>query len=127
MENQIIDYYNNFPTGVNVINELNEEYNQLENEKNKIQKELEFYQSIFKTHINSAIFNLRIKTINGEKIWIDKIKIYTDYDLLNKLDEDEEVKEWKKPIPNYQSGALAKYASLVGSAADGAITIPANY
>tara|TARA_Y100000996_G_C22145694_1_gene488187 strand:+ start:157 stop:465 length:309 start_codon:yes stop_codon:yes gene_type:complete len=98
MENQIIDYYNNFPTGVNVINELNEEYNQLENEKNKIQKELEFYQSIFKTHINSAIFNLRIKTINGEKIWIDKIKIYTDYDLLNKLDEDEEVKEWKKPI-----------------------------
>ena len=98
MENQIIDYYNNFPTGVNVINELNEEYNQLENEKNKIQKELEIYQSIFKTHINSAIFNLRIKTINGEKIWIDKIKIYTDYDLLNKLDEDEEVKEWKKPI-----------------------------
>ena len=81
-----------------MINELNEEYNQLENEKNKIQKELEFYQSIFKTHINSAIFNLRIKTINGEKIWIDKIKIYTDYDLLNKLDEDEEVKEWKKPI-----------------------------
>jgi dihydroxy-acid dehydratase len=30
--------------------------------------------------------------------------------------------EWKKPEPNYTSGALAKYATLVGSAAQGAIT-----
>ncbi|WP_366523032.1 dihydroxy-acid dehydratase, partial [Nitrosopumilus sp.] len=30
--------------------------------------------------------------------------------------------EWKKPKPNYTSGALAKYATLVGSAAHGAIT-----
>jgi len=36
-------------------------------------------------------------------------------------------KEWKRPEPNYKSGALAKYASLVGSAANGAITKPADY
>ena len=30
--------------------------------------------------------------------------------------------EWKKPEPNYTTGALAKYATLVGSAAQGAIT-----
>ena len=35
--------------------------------------------------------------------------------------------EWKRPEPNYKSGALAKYASLVGSAANGAITKPADY
>ena len=31
-------------------------------------------------------------------------------------------KQWKKPEPNYKSGALAKFATLVGSAANGAIT-----
>jgi dihydroxy-acid dehydratase len=33
-------------------------------------------------------------------------------------------KEWTAPKPNYLTGALAKYASLVGSAAQGAITTP---
>ena len=32
---------------------------------------------------------------------------------------------WRRPEPNYFSGALAKYASLVGSAAGGAVTSPA--
>ncbi len=61
----------------------------------------------------------------------DKISISTDSNSINlHVSEDELQKrkqEWKKPTPNYQSGALAKYASLVGSAAEGAITIPANY
>jgi len=61
----------------------------------------------------------------------DKISISTDNNSINlHVSEDELQKrkqEWKKPTPNYQYGALAKYASLVGSAADGAITIPANY
>ena len=33
-------------------------------------------------------------------------------------------KEWIPPKPNYTTGALAKYAALVGSAAEGAITKP---
>ena len=32
--------------------------------------------------------------------------------------------KWKQPTPNYSSGALAKYASLVSSASEGAITKP---
>tara|TARA_B100000700_G_C14557619_1_gene629571 strand:- start:301 stop:591 length:291 start_codon:yes stop_codon:yes gene_type:complete len=64
----------------------------------KLEEELEFYKSIFKTHTNSAVFNLRIKSIHGERIWIDKIKIPTDYKLLNLLDEDDEIREWKRPI-----------------------------
>ena len=63
-----------------------------------LKKELSFYKSIFRTHFNSAVFNLRIKTINGEKIWVDKIQAYTDYQLLEKLDKDNEVLEWMKPI-----------------------------
>jgi len=31
------------------------------------------------------------------------------------------------PKPNYKSGALAKYALLVGSAANGATTDPSNF
>ena len=64
----------------------------------ELEEELKFYKSIFTTHRNSAVFNLRIKTINGEKIWIDKIKISTEYNLLNSLDEDDEVREWKTPV-----------------------------
>ena len=36
-------------------------------------------------------------------------------------------KKWTMPKPNYKSGALAKYALLVGSAANGAITDPSNF
>jgi len=32
--------------------------------------------------------------------------------------------QWSPPKPNYTTGALAKYATLVGSAAEGAITKP---
>ena len=35
--------------------------------------------------------------------------------------------QWRRPDPNYTTGALAKFASLVGSAANGAITKPAKY
>ena len=63
-----------------------------------LQKDLEFYKSVFKTHLNSALFNLRIKTIKGERVWVDKIKAFTDYELLNNLDKDDEVLEWMKPI-----------------------------
>jgi len=61
-----------------------------------LQKELEFYKSIFKRYTNSAIFNLSIKTINGKRIWYDKVM--DRMNLLDHLDEDEEVIEWKKPI-----------------------------
>ena len=68
-------------------------------EENKIlKKELDFYKSIFNTHQNSAIFNLRIKSINGEKIWIDVLDIHYNQELLNKLDKDEEVLSWLEPI-----------------------------
>lgn len=63
---------------------------------NKLQNELDFYKSIFKRYTNSAIFNLSIKTINGERIWYDKVM--DRMDLLHLLDEDDEVIEWKKPV-----------------------------
>lgn len=58
----------------------------------------------------------------------DEISINTETNSIDlhvsKEELDSRRKEWKAPKPNYASGALAKYASLVGSAAEGAITKP---
>jgi dihydroxy-acid dehydratase len=45
------------------------------------------------------------------------------------LSEDairERLARWQAPEPNYKSGVFAKYASLVSSASEGAVTLPAN-
>ena len=58
----------------------------------------------------------------------DEISIDVENNSLNLNVSEEELakrkESWKRPEPNYTSGALAKYASLVGSAAQGAITKP---
>ena len=58
---------------------------------------------------------------NGDKITID-----TETNIIDLHVSEEELenrrKQWSKPEPNYKTGALAKYATLVGSAAYGAIT-----
>jgi len=58
----------------------------------------------------------------------DEIIIDTETNVVDLHVSPEELekrrKEWSLPKPNYLSGALAKYASLVGSAAQGAITAP---
>ena len=76
-----------------------EQYKKVCKENIQLKKDLEFYKSIFQTHSNSAVFYLKIKTIDGERLWIDKVKIYSDHQLLNSLDKDDEVLEWLKPIP----------------------------
>lgn len=103
MEPSIIDYYNEYPSMIKIIDNLNEENNRLQNElfstKGELfstKDELNFYKSIFKTHRNSVVYNLYIKYKNGKRLWIDKIK--TDKYELKQLDEDEDIKEWLKPI-----------------------------
>ncbi len=60
----------------------------------------------------------------------DEITIDTETNILDLHVSEDELKkrksEWSPPKPNYTSGALAKYASLVGSAAQGAITLPSQ-
>ena len=58
----------------------------------------------------------------------DEITIDTETNIIDLHVSPEELekrrKQWSPPKPNYTTGALAKYATLVGSAAQGAITIP---
>jgi len=61
----------------------------------------------------------------------DKISIKLEDNSINLHVSEEELskrkEQWRRPAPNYSTGALAKFASLVGSAANGAITKPAQY
>ena len=44
MEPQIIDYYNEMPSGINVINKMNEELDELQKKYNELEKKLESYE-----------------------------------------------------------------------------------
>ena len=63
-----------------------------------LKEEIEFYKSIFKTHGNSAVFNLRIKTKNHKKIWIDKVRDRCERNFILSLDQDDETREWLQPV-----------------------------
>lgn len=78
------------------LEEVSAKLESVENELATVKEDLEFYKSIFKTHGNSAVFNLRIKSINGERLWVDKV--CADYNLKKQLDPDEETIEWLKPV-----------------------------
>ena len=58
---------------------------------------------------------------NGDKITIDTETNIIDLHVSNEELESRK-KDWKKPEANYTTGALAKFATLVGSAANGAVT-----
>ena len=61
----------------------------------------------------------------------DEISINIEDNSINLNVSEDELKQrstkWRMPKPNYRSGALAKYAFLVGSAANGATTDPSNF
>ena len=60
---------------------------------------------------------------NGDEIRINLEKNTLDL-MVSESELEQRRKAWKPRKPNYESGALAKYASLVGSASEGAITRP---
>ena len=61
----------------------------------ELEKDLEFYKSIMKMR-NSCIYSLHIKTINGERVWVDRVLGQREHFL--QLDMDPQVEEWLKPV-----------------------------
>jgi len=78
------------------LEEVSAKLESVENELVTVKEDLEFYKSIFMTHPNSAVFNLRIKSINGKRLWVDKVN--AEHSLKIQLDPDEETVEWLQPI-----------------------------
>jgi dihydroxy-acid dehydratase len=60
---------------------------------------------------------------NGDKVIIDIKRGTIDLDV-GRAEMQERKKKWRPKKPKYLNGALAKYASLVRSASDGAVTLP---
>jgi dihydroxy-acid dehydratase len=60
---------------------------------------------------------------NGDEISINVEKNSLDL-MISESEMEKRRKDWRPRKPNYETGALAKYASLVGSASEGAITTP---
>jgi dihydroxy-acid dehydratase len=59
----------------------------------------------------------------GDEIVIDTSKSSIDL-MVSKAELKKRMKNWKPIKPHYKTGALAKYASLVQSASEGAVTLP---
>jgi dihydroxy-acid dehydratase len=59
----------------------------------------------------------------GDTIVIDTSKSSIDL-MVSKAELKKRAKKWKPIKPHYKTGALAKYASLVQSASEGAVTLP---
>lgn len=59
----------------------------------------------------------------GDEIVIDTSKSRIDL-RVSKAELKKRMKKWKPIRPHYKTGALAKYASLVQSASEGAVTLP---
>jgi hypothetical protein len=89
MEGKCINWssqeYINDPEGIKEISDLSD-----------IIKDLEFYKSLFKTHHNSCLFNMRIKYLKGEKVWVDPTRDSREY--ISSLDVDSDTEEWLQPI-----------------------------
>ena len=59
----------------------------------------------------------------GDEITIDTGKSSIDL-MISKAEMKKRIKKWKPIKPHYKAGVLAKYASLVQSASEGAVTLP---
>ena len=60
---------------------------------------------------------------NGDNVTIDIKRGTIDLDV-GRAEMQERKRKWRPKKPKYLNGALAKYASLVRSASDGAVTLP---
>ena len=56
-----------------------DDLNDCKNKLKKCNEELKLYKLIFKTHRNSAVFNLKIKKKNGKLVWVDRIHDGREY------------------------------------------------
>ena len=69
---------------------------ELHRELELVKEELALYKSLFKSHLNSVVFNLHIKKINGKNVWVDPVR--DDRGYIRELDKDKDVEEWLKPV-----------------------------
>ena len=83
-----------YSTAQTMINNLS--HTEENDELYELKEKVKLYESLFKTHRNSVVFNLAIKKRNNKPVWVDRIRDNREY--LQSLDSDDEIKEWLKPV-----------------------------
>tara|TARA_Y100000593_G_C4233968_1_gene298495 strand:- start:123 stop:824 length:702 start_codon:yes stop_codon:yes gene_type:complete len=83
-----------YSTAQTMINNLS--HTEDNDELHILKEKVKLYESLFKTHSNSVVFNLAIKKRNNKPVWVDRIRDNREY--LQSLDSDDEIKEWLKPV-----------------------------
>ena len=68
---------------------ITDDLNDCKDKLKKCSEELELYKSIFKTHRNSVVFNLKIKKKNDKPVWVDRI--HDDREYILSLDSADEI------------------------------------
>lgn len=107
MEPQIIDYYNNMPSGINVIDKMNEELDDLQKKYDELEKKYDKIKEFPRPRI-------RVKTIDEIKIYSKKIEdsipLFREiiYDFLNHRGW---ILEYDKPS---EWGSYAGNPSVIG-------------
>ena len=105
MEPQIIDYYNDMPSGVHIIDKLNDEFNELQKVNDELKKEVEKYK-IVPLRIKVNTFDDFIKKGKTIKEFIPKFKIII-YDFLKHEGWASEL-----PEPHLVGKDIMSYAGL---------------
>ena len=66
----MIDYYNDMPSGINVIDKMNKELDDLQKKYDELEKK---HNEYVKTHRKPVMPKIRINTIDELKIYAEKI------------------------------------------------------
>ena len=127
MEPQIIDYYNEIPSGVNVIEKMNEEFAQVQKENDELKKQLDVYKQKEERNKDPIVIYKdqeeldRIKEEAYSEFYSDLMKVNFEYGLfphlnfaverlLHKLLKD---KERKSNWPYCKSGDIPIFISNI--------------
>ena len=80
---------------------VNTENDILKLENERLKKEIEFMNKIFKEHPSALVYNLERFNMNGKPVWIDTHLVTINE--LKKLDQDNHVKDliYSKSISRY--------------------------
>ena len=101
MDPQMIDYYNKFPSGINVIDRMNEEFDEVQKENEMLKKKLELYK-----------FNFRdiplIEPFKLGSLYHSEKELEENPELENEIDSSDDIEELMFKIEKSLKKSLKK-------------------
>lgn len=99
MEPQMIDYYNELPHSVNVIDKMNIELSEIQNENEKLKMELEGFHKLI-NRFNMP--RIKVDTVEEYQLFESKLEEFKNF-----IEEELSGKSWLDIIKNYHNYGLS--------------------